>query len=188
MSIARQMMQSWRLRPMILWSLGAAARAALAADDPCSGFRWDVGHEHALFATVPERVSAGKDAESAPALALDRLYELALTPQQQVAFVVSPGKKMSADGASAGLARLRLTAAGDYRVSLNQGFWVDIVADHQLIASSDFQGRRECDAPHKIVVYSLPGGRDLILQLSGSAGSGVRLTITPIHTAAPADK
>jgi hypothetical protein len=187
-SIARQMMQSSRLRSMILWSLGAAARAALAADDPCSGFRWDVGHEHALFATAPELVTAGKDAASAPALALDRLYELVLTPQRQVIFAVSPGKKMPVDGGSAGLARLKLTAAGDYRVSLNQGFWVDIVADHQLIAPSDFQGRRECDAPHKIVVYSLPGGRDLILQFSGSAGSGVRLTITPVRTASPANK
>lgn len=161
-------------------ALASLALSSFAADDPCAGFRWDVGHEHALFATPPEPVSLGKDAESAPILIPDKLYQLTLVPQAQVTFAAAPGKKTTVDGASAGLARVRLPVAGNYRISLDRGFWVDLVADRSLITATDFQGRVGCDSPHKIVVYSLPDRQDLLLQLSGAAGSGVRLTITPV--------
>jgi hypothetical protein len=163
----------------MLLSFAAATTASFAGDDPCTGFRWDIQHEHALFATAPESVSLGKDVGSSPTLMVDKLYELALAPQGQVTFAASPGKKGPVDGASAGLARLKLPAAGDYRVSLDRGFWVDLVTDHSLVSATDFQGRPGCDAPHKIVVYSLREAYDVVLQLSG-AGSRVRLTITRV--------
>jgi hypothetical protein len=172
-------MRNGHLRGLMFWTLALAMRAAFAADDPCAGFRWDIGHERALFAAAAETAVAGKDTASAPLLVPDRLYELQLTPQDQVKFAAPPGKKMLADGASAGLARLHLATAGEYRISLDQAFWIDAVADLRLIASSDFQGRPGCQAPHKIVLYPLPGGQDLILQFSGGIGSRLRLTITP---------
>jgi hypothetical protein len=175
-------MRSGRLRR---WSVGlalaAAARAALAADGPCAGFKWDVAHEHALFATAAEALPAGKDVASAPSLVPDRLYELTVAPQEQVGFALPPGKKAPVEGASAGLARLHLAGAGDWRISLDQGFWVDVVAGPELLAVRDFQGRPNCQAPHKIVLYRLPGGQDLILQFSGAAASRVRVTITPVR-------
>jgi hypothetical protein len=173
-------MRNRTLRWSALVALASLALSSFAADDPCAGFRWDVGHEHALFATPPEPVSLGKDAESAPILIPDKLYQLTLVPQAQVTFAAAPGKKTTVDGASAGLARVRLPVAGNYRISLDRGFWVDLVADRSLITATDFQGRVGCDSPHKIVVYSLPDRQDLLLQLSGAAGSGVRLTITPV--------
>jgi hypothetical protein len=166
------------------WSVGlalaAAARAPLAADDACAGFKWDVAHEHALFATAAEALSAGIDVASAPSLAPDRLYELAVAPQDQVKFALPPGRKAPVQGASAGLARLHVAGAGDWRISLDQGFWVDVVAGPELLAARDFQGRPDCQAPHKIVLYRLPGGQDLILQFSGAAASHVRVAITPV--------
>ncbi len=171
-------------RAIFFWTLFALARLTMAADDPCAGFSWDVQHERSLFATEAAPVAAGKDVASAPWLVPDRLYQLALTPQQQVTFAAAPGRKAPVEGSSAGLARLRLSAATQLRVSIDQGFWIDVVADHQLIAAKDFQGRRGCQAPHKIVAYSLPGGQDLIVQVSGTIGSTVRLAITP-DSAAP---
>jgi hypothetical protein len=171
-------MRSWRLRWSVSWAFGAVVCAALAADDPCAGFSWDVGRERALFATTAEAVPAGRDVASAPWLVPDRLYELTVAPQERVTFASPPGRNTPVDGASAGLARLSVTTAGDFRVSLDQGFWVDIVAGHELVASRDFQGRPGCRAPHKIVLYSLPGGQDLVLQVSGAAGSRLRIAIT----------
>ena len=109
----------------------------------------------------------------------DRLYQLQLQAAGQVTLALPPGsKKTASDSSYAGLARLRLQQAGNYRVSVDQSVWIDIVADGKMIDSADFQGRPGCLAPHKIVQYPLPAGRELLLQLSGAPGADVRLTIT----------
>ena len=181
-------MPSRCVRRFILLALFAAARATQAADDPCTAFKWDVARERVLFATAAEAVKAGADVASAPLLIPDRLYELAMLPHQQVTFQVPPGKARHVEGASAGLARLRLPTAGEYRIALDQSYWIDVVDGNHLVAAGDFQGRPGCQAPHKIVLYSLPGGDELTLQLSGPAASAVRLTIVPMPPAHPGSR
>jgi hypothetical protein len=161
--------------------LAGGARGALAAQDPCAAFSWNIAHERALFATAPQSLAAGHDAASTPQLALDPLYELRLAPQGQVAMLLPPAGKKIIDDAHAGLARLQLQQAGSYRISVDQPAWIDVVADGSMIASADFQGRPECRAPHKIVQYRLPAGRQLTLQFSAAASAQLRLTITPEH-------
>jgi hypothetical protein len=165
---------------LIVCAMGSAAAEVQAAGDACDGFGWDIGHERALFATKAEVLPAGMAPESAPTVLPDRLYEMSVTPQGQVKFPVPPGKKTPTDGAPAGLVHLRVASAGDYRISIDQAFWIDVVADHQLLPAKDFQGRHGCQAPHKIVLYSLPAGQDLMLQFSGGSGSRLKLTITPV--------
>jgi hypothetical protein len=91
-------------------------------------------------------------------------------------------KKALTDGAFAGLVHLRVATTGPYRISLDQGFWVDIVSHQKLVESTDFTGAHDCSAPRKIVQYNLPAGEDLVLQLSGAAKDRVRVALT----AAPA--
>lgn len=167
------------LQLCVLLAIGLAAGSALAQEDPCARFSWNIEHERALFASAPEAVAAGRDAATTPLLAPDRLYQLQLAPQDHVALALLPGKQTKPDGAYAGMARLRLQQPGTYRVSVDQALWIDVVADGRMIDSADFQGQHGCLAPHKIVQYSLPAGRELLLQLSGAVGPGVRLTITP---------
>jgi hypothetical protein len=156
---------------------GTVSAPALAADS-CTGFKWDVSKEHALFAGSAVSLPAGKDAASAPTIVTDRLYELKLTPQDQITFALPPGKKMLTDGAYAGLAAFKVNAPGAYRVSVDVPFWIDVVADGKLVATKDFQGQHGCDAPHKIVEYELPASQPFVLQVSGSTKAVVRLTIT----------
>jgi hypothetical protein len=156
---------------------GAAAPPAVAAD-PCSDFKWNVSKEHALFSGSPVSLRAGKDIPSAPTIDADRLYLLELTPQDQVAFAVSPGKKMLTDGAYAGLAVIKINAPGAYRVSVDVPFWIDVVAGGKLVPTKDFQGQRGCDAPHKIVEYELAGAQPFVLQVSGMTMPTVRVTVT----------
>lgn len=156
---------------------GAGGPPAVAAD-PCSGFKWDVSKEHALFGGPSIALSAGKDVASAPLIGADRLYQLQLVPQDKVAFALAPGKKVSTDAVFAGLAALKLDAPGDYRVSVDAPFWIDVVADGKLAATKDFQGRHGCNAPHKIVEFDLTAAKQFVLQMSESASATVRLTVT----------
>jgi len=82
-------MRSSHRRWLILWALGTTAAVAWADDDPCTGFAWDVSGEQALFATWPQAAFAGEDAVSAPLLAADHLYELALLPHVTLTLFVT---------------------------------------------------------------------------------------------------
>jgi hypothetical protein len=182
-------------RRVLIWlAVGAgavAAGGATAADhmdtgsapahagDPCGGFTWNVAHERALFAAAPQAVTAASSGGPAPTLQLDKLYEVALTPQDKVSFVLAPAKKALADGAFAGLVTVHIPTVGKYRVSMNEGFWIDVITDGKFAPTDDFTGSRECHAPRKIVQYSLPPG-DLTLQFSNANSASVRVTVTAV--------
>ena len=156
----------------LFWSVGSSAA------DACGTFTWDVKHERALFAMQPHALPAGRAPGSAPHLRAAELYELMLAPDAQVTFVVAPGRKTPKPDSHAGLARIEIRKAGMYRVSVDQPAWVDIVADGKAIGSKDFQGKRGCTAPHKVVEFVLPESRNLVLQLS-NANESARVTLTP---------
>jgi hypothetical protein len=161
---------------IVVYALGAAAPAPA---DECAGFKWDVSKEHALFRGSSTSITAAKSAASAPALAANRLYLLQLAPQSNVAFAVPPGKTVPAEDAYAGLAVLKLETPGNYRVSVDVPLWIDVVADAKLAPPVDYQGQRDCSAPHKIVEFALSGGTSYVLQISASATTNVRLAVTP---------
>jgi hypothetical protein len=167
---------------------GAFAAGTGAAAAPCTGFKWDVTKEVALFAGQGTALAAGKDAASAPVIGADHLYQLQLVPQSDVTFVSAPGKKMLTDGAFAGLATLKLDAPGNYRVAVDAPFWLDLVANGKLAVTRDFQGQQNCDGPHKIVEFDLSGARQFVLQVSAAVKATVRLTVTQAPAQAPAAK
>jgi hypothetical protein len=170
---------------LILLALGLGnAAAAAQPGDGCIDFKWDVGKERALFRGNPARLSAGADTKSAPTVEPNRLYSLRLTAQENVTFAVPPARKSGGAPAYAGLANLKITAPGSYRIAVDLPFWIDVASNGTLLAAEDFQGQHECSAPHKIVVFALTGAQPFILQLSGAASESVLLTVTP----APARK
>ncbi|HEY0340764.1 MAG TPA: hypothetical protein VGC34_08170, partial [Steroidobacteraceae bacterium] len=170
-----------RALPWLTVLLLSGATAATAADDPpCTSAKWDVSQEHALFLKSPESIAAGHDIGSAPAMKARQLYELTLAPQDGVKFILPPAKKGLSDGAFAGLMHFQVPVAGPYRVSLDQGLWIDVVSNQKFVESTDFGGVSGCNAPRKIVIYNLPAGQDLVLQLSGAAKDHARVTLTPV--------
>lgn len=166
---------------LMVLACSGVTRITRAADE-CDGFSWDVRQERAVFASAAQSLSAGITLAAAPELSTNQLYQLSLSPQEQVTFVLAPGKKMLADGAYAGVAHVHIAQSGTYRVALNQGFWVDLIVSDKLIGSSDFTGQPHCDAPRKIVQFLLPAG-DLVLQLSGATAAQVRVAIVPAPAA-----
>jgi hypothetical protein len=158
--------------------LAGAALPALA-DDACVDFKWDVSKERALFAETPTAVTAGRDPTSAPVVVPNRLYQLRLNVQDTVAFAVNPGKKAATPPAYAGLATLKTSVAGSYRIAVDLPLWIDVVSNGALVQPTDFQGQRGCSAPHKIVEFELAGGQPFVLQLSNAAKDNVLLTVAP---------
>jgi hypothetical protein len=168
------------MRALVLFvALGLVAQvsAPASAAEPCEEFTWNVLHERNLFAEAPARLAVGREAGSAPPIAIDRLYELALVPQTDVHLAVPAGHRPHGDGGWSGLLRLRVTKPGVYRVSLSEGDWIDIVSDGAQITSEDHQGRSGCSAPRKVVQFRLPSG-EVLIQLSGALSSTVKLTVT----------
>jgi hypothetical protein len=150
-----------------------------SAADPCDGFTWDVARERTLFAGSPQAATAADGIERAPAMTMERLYELTLVAQGKVHFAAAPGKSELHQDAYGGLVRFRVPKDGLYRVSLDQPIWVDAVAGGTIVPSKDFRGQRGCSAPHKVVEFALSANQDLLLQFSNAASAHVRMTITP---------
>jgi hypothetical protein len=165
-------------------AVGITAVPVFAQEDLCATFTWNVSHERQLFATAPIALMAGARYAAAPPVQAEKLYDLQLGLQTQVAFARPPGKSKPTDGPYAGLAALRVTRAGNYRISLDQPAWIDVITDAaangQSIASGDFQGRSGCHAPHKIVQFALPADKALLIQLSGAADAHLKLTVTRV--------
>lgn len=170
-----------RLGWLAVLAVGTLLGGPAWAADPCEGSAWNLAHERALFATSPAAVTAASApaaARTAPPLHIDTLYEIALTPQDKVSFLLPPAKKALTDGAYAGLVALHIPAAGKYRVAMSEGFWIDVVTEGRFAPTDDFTGLRGCRAPRKIVQYPLPAGNDLVLQFSNATSPSVRVTIT----------
>ncbi len=169
---------------------GLAALIAIAcstpvlAADACSNFKWEVSREVRLFAAPGTVLAAGTTGGEAPAITPGQLYALTLQPQEKVKFAVPPTKRMLADGAFGGMLKLKVGAAGAYRIAIDAGFWLDVVHEGKPLASVDFNGSAECTGPRKIVVYELPAGAELTVQLAQANAAAARLSVTPV--AAPA--
>jgi hypothetical protein len=97
-----------------------------------------------------------------------------------VTFAATPGKKSPRADSYAGIVTFKIPKSGSYRVAIDMPFWIDVVHDGALLTATDFQGQHGCNAPHKIVVFDLPGTRPFVLQLSNAEPQNVRLTITAV--------
>ena len=157
-------------------SLGLLS-SALAADE-CT-FKWDIHKEHALFAGSGTSASAAPAATAAPAIKLDTLYSVKLAPSDSVKYDVPPGKKMLTDGTFGGSLTFKVPATGAYRVSLDGHFWIDVVGEHQLVATKDFGGPHDCPGgPSKLVEFELKQGTTYLLQISAASSQEVKVAVT----------
>lgn len=155
------------------------------AADGCSAFKWDVSPEVQLYRSSPATVNAGTEAAGAPAISAGKLYVLALQAQEKVRYPTQPSKKMLADGSFGGLLKLKVDRAGHYRIAIDSGYWLDVVHDGRQLATVDFNGSATCDGPRKIVVYDLPAGAELTVQVAAASAAQARLAVSPVAVSAP---
>jgi len=163
---------------LLAWLMLPLAPMHARADDPCAAFSWDVRHERELFSKEPIDLASGKTAADAPALLADRLYELELRAQPEVHFVAPPSRSWPAEATYAGLARFTVETAGVYRFALDQAAWVDVVTGGIVQSMRGAQGRPGCSTPQKIVEFSLPAGKPLMLEFSASVTPSLKVTVS----------
>jgi hypothetical protein len=170
------------LLPMLAFALllfGATQRSHAQAD-PCSGYKWDVSAERALFAGPARPAAAGKDRPSAAAVVPNQFYTVTLLPVNGVSFPAAPGRTPPS-GSFAGIVALTVPAAGKYRVAVDVPLWIDVVGGATVAPVLDYEGLHECSAPRKVVVFDLEGRTDWALQLSAADRVTVRLAVTPVR-------
>jgi hypothetical protein len=160
---------------------GASAFAA----DACSEYKWDVASEVRLYASKPTELGVAATLDKAPSINIGTLYALALQPQDTVQYPVAPSKKMLPDGSHGGLMKFKVARTGAYRIALDAGYWIDVVHAGKSLPALDFNGQRQCNGPRKIVVYELPAGAELTLQIAQSSDKTARLTVTPVAAPTP---
>jgi len=154
-----------------------ACGVAAAATPPCESFKWDVSREHALFLGAAAALPVGSSATTAPVIVPDRLYELKLGPQKDTKFMVEPHRNDPTEGLDAGLVSLHLPALGRYRISSDAAVWIDVVDDGAVVRAVDFQGQRDCAAPHKVVEFEI-SSLTVLVQVSGSDAATIKLAVT----------
>lgn len=163
------------------------AAAPTPADTPagvpmgCDDLAADFSHELALFAEPGSPLLAAATVDQAQAIDADRVYAIQTVPQAAVTFLHPPAKARLADGARAALVAVTVSTAGRYRVTIDDGSWIDVVVTGSLIESNRFQGRSSCPRFHKSVEYTLPAEQRVIVQLSGSSRPVVKLAVTAVR-------
>ncbi len=166
---------------VIMLSPGQPARAQTPSDaDPCSGYKWDVTAERALFATSPKPIAAGKDRTSAGSVAANQLFTVTLHPLSEVSFPTPPGRTPPS-GSFAGIVALTVPAPGKYRISADVPLWIDVAGGAILAPVLDYEGLHDCSAPRKVVVFDLQGGTNWAIDVSAADREAVRLAITPVR-------
>lgn len=160
--------------------LFGATQRSLAQTDPCSGYKWDVSAERALFAMPAKTAAAGKDRASAAPVVPSQHYTVTLLPVTGVSFPAAPGRTPPS-GSFAGIVALTIPTVGKYRVAVDVPLWIDVVGGTTVAPVLDYEGQHECSAPRKVVVFDLEGRTDWALQLSAADRVMVRLTVTPVR-------
>jgi hypothetical protein len=149
-------------------------------------FKWDIHREHALFAGAAKPATASTSADAPTSMALGALYQIKLSPAESVSYVLPPGKKLLTDGTFAGLIAFHVPASGAYRVALDGPFWIDVVANHQLVGTKDFGGPQNCPGgPRKLVEFDLKTDTNYLLQISAASMEQVKVSITPSANSTP---
>jgi hypothetical protein len=162
----------------------STSATALAADhkhaaEECGHFSWNMTREFELLraAPFPLAAHAGVDLE-AGLVSLEQRLDLRLLPSKQVKLQVAPRREPAPDS-FAGLLKLRVKAAGTYRVSASQRLWIEVVGPAGVVKSSKFAMEAGCESLRKSVAFPLEPETDYWIELSGSPTPDPVLLITP---------
>jgi hypothetical protein len=153
--------------------LGTASASA-AEPAACEGLAWTLDKERGLLQGAPIPAATeplDRDRDQAFALSLVPFAEahLALPPERQ------PRKSPS----FAGMAAFKASdKAGDYRISLPEAAWIDVVQDGKIVEAAGFAGAEDCPGIHKSVRFHVAAG-PFAVQISDAATDRIAVAITP---------
>lgn len=161
--------------------MGAPAGAEEMAPQPrvdCSVARYALASDLAAWGQQSPAVAAKtKRGLKAAVLAVGKAVRADLAPTGDVKYVLRP-EKPGGPGSYGGLFALDIVEAGDYRVALGAGAWIDMVRDGKAVESVGHAHGPDCSGIRKMVDFALTPGR-YILQIAASGEPGIGVLVVP---------
>lgn len=106
-------------------------------------------------------------------LTLGKASHVTLQSAAQVRYALPPERKPD-PSLHGGLVTVTIPAAGNYRVGLSSGAWIDVLQEGKPVTSSAHGHGEGC--VRKAVTFPLHAGR-VVIQLSGNREADVRLMV-----------
>jgi hypothetical protein len=156
------------------WAQGGMAGPA---DPSCKGVavEWPADLKAWGLTAVP--VTAATAPGTLPTLTPGTPARVTLAAKEGVTLVVAPPKP-AGEKTYAGTVAFTVPAAGPYRIALDGGAWIDVVADGKSLDSTSHKHGPNCSGIHKVVDFGLAAG-SYQLQLSNSPAATVTVLVVP---------
>jgi hypothetical protein len=141
----------------------------------CDKFKWNVDKERALLANPgAAKVASGAQIDQPLAGAVT----IALVPYTDARLPMDPERKPKDTTTNAGFVKLAaLPKAGDYRITLSEAAWIDVVQDGKYVKSGPFSGVQGCAGIRKTVTFTL-SAQPFVVQLSSVKPAAINIVVT----------
>jgi hypothetical protein len=107
-----------------------------------------------------------------------KAVDLVLAPTPDVKYVARP-EHPGGSVSSGGLAAITIAKGGTYRVAIDSGAWLDVIANGKSLESVGHGHGPACTGIRKMVDFKFEPGRYLI-QIAGNGTPRIRLLVTPV--------
>jgi hypothetical protein len=142
----------------------------------CDKFKWNVDKERALLAN-PGAMNLASGATLDKPLA--GAVKLSLVAFSDAKLPMNPERMPKDTTANAGFIKVAaLPKAADYRITLSEAAWIDVVQDGKYVKSGPFSGVQGCEGIRKTVTFTL-AAQPFVVQLSSVKPNAIGIVITP---------
>ncbi|MEA1675614.1 hypothetical protein [Nitrospirillum sp. BR 11163] len=163
----------------VVMALAVPAWAQMAgpADPSCKGVavEWPADLKGWGLTAVP--VMAATTPAAAPPLTPGTPARVTLAAKEGVTLAVAPPKP-AGEKTYAGTVAFTVPADGPYRIALDGGAWIDVVADGKPLLSTSHKHGPNCSGIRKVVDFGLAAGT-YQLQLSNSPAATITVLVVP---------
>ena len=127
----------------------------------CAAFKWPVDKERAAFESGDlQKLSSGTSKGPWG----EQVFALELKPAKDVTFAAP-------------------TEAGPYQITISNPSWIELVQNGAALKNVDHSGAKGCDGVGKSIRFNI-GAAPVTLQVSGSAGLTINVSIRPVDAKA----
>lgn len=131
---------------------------------------------------APSPLAAARNGDaSAAVLTIGQAADLTLSPTPRVDYPVRP-ERPGGSVSYGGIVRFSVARAGVYRVALDSGVWIDVIADGARLESVAHGHGPDCSGIRKMVDFRLEPGTYL-LEIAGSGAPSLRVMIAAVPEA-----
>ena len=127
----------------------------------------------------PIAAAASLQSAGLATLPLGVAQDAQLLPSEKVSYPVLPAKP-GGPASFGGVFSLQIVTAGDYRVSLGSGAWIEVTKGEARVESTSHAEGPVCSSLRKTVIFPLKPGT-YVLELSAASQSNLPVMVTQVQ-------